>query len=212
MSPQHGLDNASLKELLEISLNPACEQQAWTKIEELIDKPLFGYATMLLSTSSEPADEYVQETKVRFWINRQTLLAYQGGDASLKSWLFTVLRRLISDKVFRRTTMISIQAVSSAIDDQAHRQAPRFINIQAARYVNILTAQECINQLPAGHRRVYELYYGEDLTSPEISERLASEGISLSANMVRRRLVEVRELVSERLEMDQNPKTRRKES
>lgn len=140
---------------------PARNEQAqtskrdWEKPDETITKFLFrehgramlAYATEL-TRDRAIAEDVVQEAMIRAWRHADDLVDERG---SIRGWLLTVVRNIITDRV--RARMIRIQEVIEAPDEVA------VVDDHAQYVVDRIVVAETLSRLSAEHRVVIEHVY-----------------------------------------------------
>ncbi len=135
--------------------------EAFNHIYDLYAHKLLGYAIAHINSESE-AEDLVQEVFISLWKNRQSI------KCSIKSYLFTALKKRIISSW--RTTVQSqmytdyVELMELNISDSG------IPPIEYTEFCNKVSA--LVNSLPATQREVIRLSRFENLSYPEIAERL----------------------------------------
>lgn len=123
----------------------------------------FIYSYIIRLISNQPvAEELLQEVFVALW---QGLDSFKG-ESSIKTWLFRIAHnktmswlRLQYKDLELDTEQLSEETLSASSPD-----IQTSVNWRAEKF------QEALNELPANHRSVLELFYYQGLSYKEISE------------------------------------------
>lgn len=106
------------------------------------------------------AADVVQDTMLDVW---RTADRFRG-DASPKSWLLSIARNKIVDRIRKSGRVHYIDEVPEAIDEAPNPEAVTISTSEAGR------VRACLEGLKDGHRTVMRLAFYEDLTYDEIAE------------------------------------------
>ncbi|RZS39217.1 RNA polymerase sigma-70 factor (ECF subfamily) [Herbihabitans rhizosphaerae] len=118
-------------------------------------RALLAYATRLLRDRAA-AEDVVQETLVRAWRNPDVLV---NGKGSVRAWLLTVTRNLVTDRYRARA------ARPHEVAEQP--QSPPVQSDHAEGVVNSMMVAEALDQLSPGHRDVLREVYLNGRTAAE---------------------------------------------
>jgi RNA polymerase sigma-70 factor (ECF subfamily) len=111
-------------------------------------RAMLAYATRLLQDRAA-AEDVVQEALIRAWRNPQVLT---NGKGSIRGWLLTVVRNLVTDRVRARAAR-PLEVVETAGDPAVERD-------HADRVVASMTVLEALERLSDDHRGVlHQLYF-----------------------------------------------------
>lgn len=132
-------------------------------LEALIDRyssPLFGLGMRMLNDRGQ-AEEMVQDTFVRVWRNAGRFDRSKG---SVQTFIYAIARNVAIDQI-RRSSSRPQQAFGDQ-EDRIDTDEP------FERLILGLEVREALMTLSDKHRETLELFYDEDLTQPQIAERL----------------------------------------
>lgn len=168
---------SSLKERFETAMNKETVFRTW--VEEHSDA-LYRYVLQRL-TEEELCKDLVQETFLAAWRNMD---GYKG-EASVKNWLFVILKSKITDhyrKAHTRAAMHTIRAEHddrSFFDDEEHWTEGRYPRPWTVDFSNVVEAKEfnqvfrsCGSKLKALQNTVFIMKYVDELSSEEICKEL----------------------------------------
>jgi RNA polymerase sigma-70 factor (ECF subfamily) len=147
------------------------DQQALAHLYERYARIIYGLAIKIL-TSTEHAEDVVQETFWRVWKRSSTFQAHSGQFAP---WLFGIARNLCIDELRRRR--VRPVTASNGVEEQVLLAIPDThqdvagLTWEAERRRLIVGA---LNDLPADQRQVIELAYFGGLSQREIADQLQS--------------------------------------
>jgi RNA polymerase sigma-70 factor, ECF subfamily len=164
---------------------------------------LYGYA-MVLSRNSAEAEDLVQETCLR------ALRAIDGlrAEASVKSWLFTILRNIWLNQLRRRRTapdLIELDADENRTHEPADiTQDPQndFLNKVEREQVRV-----AVQQLPIEFREIIILREYEELSYQQIAGLLGRPIGTVMSRLARAR-DRLRGLLSDRLQAQSHEEAR----
>ena len=130
---------------------------------------LYGYA-MTLTRNRAEAEDLVQETYLR------ALRAFERlrPDSNLKSWLFTILRNILLNRVRDRVGNPAVIAMDEPADgprqfEDKSAKDPLFLYMNKTKQADV---QKAINELPPAYREVIVLREFEELSYDEIAQVL----------------------------------------
>lgn len=144
------------------------EEGSAEALEVLYDRyhrQCFSLAVRMLGTAGE-AEEAVQETFVRAWLNAQS---YDAERAAMPAWLLAITRNLCIDELRRRKRRV-LQLPE--LGDGGYHPAPDRTDLEAERNVIGAQVRDALQRLPPTQRRAIELVYFGGLTSSEVGEVL----------------------------------------
>jgi RNA polymerase sigma-70 factor (ECF subfamily) len=121
---------------------------------------MLAYATRLLQDRAA-AEDVVQEALIRAWRNPEVLT---NGKGSVRGWLLTVVRNLVTDRVRARA------ARPAEVVETAGR--PAVERDHADRVVASLTVLEALGQLSDDHRGVLDQLYFQGRSLGEAATEL----------------------------------------
>ncbi len=138
------------------------DYEAFNQIYELYAHKLLGYALAHINSESE-AEDLVQEVFISLWKNRESIK-----NCSIRSYLFTALKKRIISS-WRATAQSRMYAdyVELMEGNTSDSGIPPIEYTEFCDKVSAL-----INSLPATQRTVIRLSRFENLSYPEIAERL----------------------------------------
>lgn len=119
---------------------------------------LSGFVRTRTIDGSAVAD-IVQETMLDVW---RSASRYRG-DAAAKTWLFSIARNKIVDRVRKNARLSPVENVPEEIDDAPGPEELAAASSEAAR------VRHCLDGLTPDHRTVIRLAFYEDLTYAEIA-------------------------------------------
>ncbi|WP_440901907.1 sigma-70 family RNA polymerase sigma factor [Actinosynnema sp.] len=122
---------------------------------------LLGHAMRLTGSDRQWAEDIVQETLVRAWRNAEKL---ERDPVLLRSWLFTVARRLVIDDRRKRSVRPQESELTPSDEAPSHDEADRTL---AA-----IVVAEAMNGLTQEHREAILETYLRDRTVGEAAEVL----------------------------------------
>lgn len=123
-------------------------------------RAMLAYATRLTGDRAM-AEDVVQEALVRAWRHPDSLV---NGKGSVRGWLLTVVRNLITDQVRARRARPAEVA-----------ESPTTVAVErdhADRVVDSMVVLAALDRLPAEHREVIEQMYLQGRTVNETAETL----------------------------------------
>lgn len=131
-------------------------------LEELVGRysgPIFGLGLRLHSDRGT-AEELVQDTFVRVWRNAAR---YDPARGSVRTFVYAIARRAAVDQRRRVASrpLMTVEAIDDPSTDEPYEQLMTGMEVRAA-----------MQRLPENHRMALELAYDEDLSQPQIAERL----------------------------------------
>lgn len=132
-------------------------------LEELVgrySRQIFGLG-LRLHGDRGTAEELVQDTFVRLWRSAQRYDPLQG---SVRSFVYTLAHRAAIDQRRRVASrpLPSVEALEDTPDASEDYE----------RMMTGLDVRAALQMLPDKHRQTLELVYDEDLSGPQIAERL----------------------------------------
>jgi RNA polymerase sigma-70 factor (ECF subfamily) len=126
-------------------------------------RSLLAYATRLTGDRAA-AEDVVQETLVRAWKHADDL---ENGKGSVRGWLLTVARNIITDRVRARASR------PQEVEEPA--ESPAIERDHAQTVVDSMTVLGAMDELSPEHREVLvQLYYG----GKTVAETAASLGVA----------------------------------
>jgi RNA polymerase sigma-70 factor (ECF subfamily) len=123
-------------------------------------RALLTYATRLTGDRAA-AEDVVQETLIRAWRNAESLT---NGKGSVRAWLLTVTRNIITDRYRARTARPTEVAESES--------TPAIQQDHAEAVVDSMVLMEALDQLSPEHRDVLVEIYYRGQTVSETARRL----------------------------------------
>lgn len=135
--------------------------------------------------SREDAEEIVQDTFVKIWENRSALNI----DLSFNSYIFTIAKNLILNKIRRRVSEPSMfdSVEEHSASDESTEDGILYRDME-------LVAQRAISSLPAQRQLVYNLSRREGLTYEQIGMQLGISSRTVEAHL-RKALKSIREFL-----------------
>lgn len=133
------------------------EDELIRRLYQEFGSPLLGHAMRLTGHDRQWAEDIVQETLVRAWRNAEKL---ERDPVLLRSWLFTVARRLVIDD--RRKRSVRPQESQLTPSDEAPGRAD-----EADRTLSAIVIAEAMNSLTEEHREAILETYLRDRTVGE---------------------------------------------
>jgi RNA polymerase sigma-70 factor (ECF subfamily) len=125
---------------------------------ERYQRPLYAFLRNR-GADVQSADDAVQDAMLNVW---RTAGRYSG-TASVKTWLFTIGRNKLIDRLRKNAKLRFVDEVPEGIDDAPDAEAVLISSGDAAR------VQACLEKLKPMHLSIMRLAFFEDLTYPEIS-------------------------------------------
>jgi len=136
------------------------------------------------------AEDLVEDTVLRALEHRQQLRS----DASLRSWLHQILRRLAVDRARRRAHEVAVQDVEALWQDETY-------SVDAASVVeraeDVASLREALLHIPEQYRSVLVLHDEEGWTSRAIAEALRISEAAAKQRLRRGRMMLVSVLADE---------------
>lgn len=132
------------------------EDELIRRLYQEFGSALLGHAMRLTGSDRQWAEDIVQETLVRAWRNAEKL---ERDPVLLRSWLFTVARRLVIDD--RRKRSVRPQESELTPSDEAPQQD------EADRTLAAIVVAEAMNGLTEEHREAILETYLRDRTVGE---------------------------------------------
>lgn len=144
------------------------DEAAFRAVFRRYSRPLISFL-IKLSKSEPQAEEWVQETFLRVWLNRSQLPQIENP----RAWIYRIAANLaytwlkrsaVEDTALRAHQRLHTEAINPVEESLSFRQLKNLI-------------QEAIYQLPPKRRQIFELHRNQGLKASEIAEEL---GISVS--------------------------------
>ena len=139
------------------------DESAFAEIYQRYAESLAGFAASKLF-SLEDAQDVIHDIFVKLWTDRKNLQI----NSSLKSYLFTIARYRIIDKIRRNITR---EEYATMLQSLAQAYAPNVEQQIAAKELQ-QTLEKSLDELSPNVKRVYRLSREEDLSISEIAEKL----------------------------------------
>lgn len=152
-----------------VSQVAAGDSQALEQLYTRYSRVVYGLALKIL-TSTEHAEDVVQETFWRVWNRAAT---FQAGSGAFAPWLFGIARNLCIDELRRRQSRPS--GIGGGADDLALAALPDTqpaIDELAWESERRRLITSALSELPADQRQVIELAYFGGLSQREIADQL----------------------------------------
>lgn len=132
-------------------------------LEALVDRysgPLFGLGMRMLNDRGQ-AEEMVQDTFVRLW---RSAGRYDPARGSVRTFIYAIARNAAIDQTRRRASrpLPTVERLEDHVDTDEPFE----------RLILGLEVREALGTLSDKHRETLELFYDEDLSQPQIAERL----------------------------------------
>ncbi|TWP36196.1 sigma-70 family RNA polymerase sigma factor [Leekyejoonella antrihumi] len=121
---------------------------------------LWAFVVPLTGGDPTRAQDVVQETMLRAWRTPEILEQRRG---SVRSWLFTVARRIVIDEWRRRDRRQDVPLADAPEDGYAD---------QVDALLDAVVVSEALSRLTADHRAVLDLCYYRRYTTGEAAVRL----------------------------------------
>jgi RNA polymerase sigma-70 factor (ECF subfamily) len=122
---------------------------------------VMAHAYRLLGGDRAEAEDVTQEALLRLW---KTAPDWREGEAKVTTWLYRVTANLCTDRLRKRRSGPSMDAIPEPEDD-----APSVAeNLQQATRAEAL--QKALSQLPERQRQAVVLRHIEGLSNPEIAQ------------------------------------------
>ncbi|MCV6598650.1 MAG: RNA polymerase sigma factor [Mangrovicoccus sp.] len=157
----------------------AGDREAMRQFYEEHHSGLTGFIRSRGADASAAAD-VVQDTMLEVWRNAER---YRG-DAAARTWLFSIARNKLIDRMRKNARLSPVEDVPEEIDQAPGPEATAIASAEAAR------VRACLDGLKPDHLSVIRLAFYEDMTYGEIS-RL--EGIP--AGTVKTRVFHAKQLL-----------------
>jgi RNA polymerase sigma-70 factor (ECF subfamily) len=152
------LTDSQLIQLLKVD-----DEAAFAEIYKRYAKSLADFTASKLF-SLEDAQDIIHDLFVKLWENRQQLNI----TSNLKTYLFTITRHRIIDKIRRNITReeyaVMLQSLANAYQPNVEQQV-------AAKELQ-LTIKNSLNELSPKVKEIYQLSREENLSIPEIAKKL----------------------------------------
>jgi RNA polymerase sigma-70 factor, ECF subfamily len=164
------------------------DQQAFARLVEAYQRPVYNLAYCMLGNATE-AEDAAQETFVRVYTKLHT---YQP-DRKLSSWVFSIASHYCIDRLRRRshTSFLSLDEDPLVTVLPSGEQGPEDSALRTETRDEI---QELVAQLPPAYRVPLILRYWQDMSYQEIADVLG-----LSVQAVKSRLHRARLQMTERV-------------
>ena len=139
------------------------DAEAFDELFDRYSRQLYFFAFKYLKSDTE-AEELVQETFLRVWENRRSLLP----DSSFKSYLFTIALNQMRKAFRKRTLLLRYLTEHSHHPAQADTR-----DIDSVDYASLLARLDhLIEKLPARKRTIFIMSRKEGRSSKEIAREL----------------------------------------
>lgn len=135
------------------------DKAAMSVLFERYQAPLFAFLRSRGGTAQE-ADDAVQDAMLDVWRTAGQF----SGKASAKTWVFTIGRNKLVDRLRKNAKLSFVNEVPEVIDETPDAEAILISSGDAAR------VQSCLSKLKPIHLSVIRLAYFDDLSYAEISE------------------------------------------
>ena len=161
---------------MELDIKPCLHPEKWV---DLYARKMYNY-TFLRINDAQASEDIVQETFLSALRNKE----HFKGEASEKTWLYSILKRRIIDHyrrtAARRTTSFSMLSPFSDSDDSPERwiesRIPQKWDQEACRQLDneefFVILEGCMEHLPEKQAAVFRLKNIEDCESEEICQKL----------------------------------------
>ncbi len=139
------------------------DQSAFTEIYNRYAESLAGFAASKLY-SLDDARDIIHDLFVKLWENRDQVYI----TSSLKSYLFSIVRHRIIDKIRKNITREEYASMVQSLIVPSHDSADKQVEAQELQQ----SIEKSLNQLPPRVREIYKLSRDEGLSNHEIAEKL----------------------------------------
>lgn len=134
------------------------DKAAMKVLFERYQMPLYAFLRSR-GADKQGADDAVQDAMLDVW---RTAGRYSG-KASVKTWLFTIGRNKMIDRMRKNEKLNFVDEVPDVVDDKPDAEAILIASKDAER------VRSCLSKLKPDHLNVLRLAYFEDLNYAEIS-------------------------------------------
>ncbi len=165
------------------------DQSAARELTERLTPQVMRQAWRILGDQFE-AEDVAQEAMLRLWRAAED---WRTGEARVTTWLYRVTRNLCIDRIRRRRPSADMEAIPDP-EDPGMAEVDRLVADEESRAL----AEE-IGKLPERQRMALVLRHFEDLSNPEIADRLETsvEAVESLLARARRHLAKVMTMRSE---------------
>jgi len=139
------------------------DQLAFTEIYSRYAEKLVGFAASKLYSLDDSRD-LLHDLFVGFWENRDSLNI----NSNLQSYLFTILRRRIVDKIRKNITREEYTVMLQSLTTPHHSTTEQQIAEKDLKQ----QIRNALNELPPRVQEIYHLSREENLNTREIAEKL----------------------------------------
>lgn len=168
------------------------DQEAFARIVEAYQMPVFNLAYRMLGTVTE-AEDAAQETFLRAY----TRLKTYDPTRKFSSWILSVASHYCIDRLRRRRgTTLSMEEIQHWrwVSDERPQPEDRLLDTERDRRI-----RQVLNELPEQYRLVIVLRYWHDLSYDEIAEITESSQSAIKSRLHRARLAMVKGLHEDRI-------------
>jgi len=153
------MENILLQNLREGSVT------AFDSLYQTYSGKLYGFVMSIAKNDAYIAEEIVQQTFIKVWENRETILP----EKSFVSFLYTIAHHLLIN-LYRR------QTIEYIYQEYCQQQEPETTHSETETQIELNSLKEYFNriadQLPDGRKTVFRMSRNEYLTNKEIAARL----------------------------------------
>jgi RNA polymerase sigma-70 factor (ECF subfamily) len=139
------------------------DQVAFTEIYLRYAEKLAGFAASKLY-SLDDARDLLHDLFVNFWEDRDNVNI----SSTLQSYLFTILRRRIIDKIRRNVTREEYAIMLQSLTTTPYSTTEQLVTEKDLKQ----QIQKALNELPPRVKEIYQLSREENLNTREIAEKL----------------------------------------
>jgi len=139
------------------------DPQAFTEIYSRYAESLAGFAASKLY-SLDDARDILHDIFVKLWENREELHI----TSNLQSYLFTVIRHRIIDKIRKNITREEYAAVRQSLNAVYQDSIEKGLEARELQQ----TIEKSLDQLPPRVKEIYKLSREQELSNREIAEKL----------------------------------------
>ena len=139
------------------------DEKAFAEIYRRYAKSLADFAASKLS-NLEDAQDIIHDIFVKLWEDRERLQI----TSNLKTYLFTLTRHRIIDKIRRNITREEYAAMLQSLTNAYQPSIEQQIAVKELEQ----TIENSLNQLSPRVKEIYQLSREENLSIPEIAEKL----------------------------------------
>jgi RNA polymerase sigma-70 factor (family 1) len=139
------------------------DQQAFAQIYNRYAESLAGFAASKLY-SLDDARDIIHDLFVKLWESRGEVYI----SSNLKSYLFSIVRHRIIDKIRRNITREEYASMVQSLIVPSHDSAEKQVEAKELQE----SIEKSLNQLPPRVKEIYKLSRDEGLTNHEIAEKL----------------------------------------